>query len=250
MTSACAAALPVLNEGAGRLGISLSGEQHAQFTRYCELLREWSAHTNVTAIRTPDGIMRSLFLDALSLVPSVTALCDDPVFLRAVDIGAGAGFPSLPLKVVFPLWSVALIESVGKKTSFLTEVVDVLKLRAVRIHTHRAEDLARQPEFRERFDLAFARAVSGLPALLELSSPFVRVGGHLVFPKSGDVGAEIESARAAERRLGLHLFRVDDVDPLLGLGEGRKIVVYVKERQTPSGYPRRTGLAQSRPIHD
>lgn len=248
MTSSCSDALPILLEGARQLRLSLSAEQQSLFVDYCANLQEWSEHTNLTAIRTPEGIMRTLYLDALSLVPTIEDVGDPATWLRVVDVGAGAGLPSLPLKLVFPGWSLALVESVGKKSRFLSAVVEALGLDGVEVHARRAEELAHERQFRDTFDLALARGVSALPSLLELCGPLVRVGGHLILPKSGDVQAEIERAREAERRLGLRLRGTDSVPAELGLGEGRKIVIYKKVRSTPNGYPRRTGLAQSKPI--
>jgi 16S rRNA (guanine527-N7)-methyltransferase len=248
MTGGCAGALPLLLAGARQLRVPLGDEQQDRFIRYCSLLEEWNAHTNLSAIRTPEGVMRTLFLDSLSLAPTIVSICDEPARSRVVDIGTGAGLPSLPLNIVFPEWSLALVESVGKKTRFLSAAAGALQLNSVAVYNRRAEDMTREREFRDVYDLALARAVSALPVLVELCGPFVRVGGHLVFPKSGALEEEVEVAGEAGRRLGLRLLRVDPVDPELGLGEGRKIVVYVKERPTPSGYPRRTGLAQSRPL--
>lgn len=248
MIEPCRAALPELLNGTGALGLTLSEEQQDNLVRYCAVLREWSGHTNLTAVRTPEGIMRSLFVDSLSLVATIRAVCDAPAGLHVIDVGAGAGLPSLPLKIFFPDWTLTLVDSVGKKTRFLSAAVETLALSGVSVENRRAEDMARQPGFRDAYDLVVARAVSALPALLELCGPFARVGGHLVLPKSGAVEAEVGFAAEAERRLGLQLDRVDLVDPRLGLGEGRKLVVYAKLRPTPPGYPRRTGLAQSRPI--
>jgi 16S rRNA (guanine527-N7)-methyltransferase len=244
----CRKALPHLIDGARLLRLSLNSEQQQSFVQYCAILQEWNAHTNITGVRMPQQIMGALFLDSLTLAPTIVSVYSDASHLSVVDIGAGAGLPSLPLKILFPDWSLMLVDSVGKKTRFLSAAAEALGLTAVKVHTGRAEETGRRPEFRDMFDLAVARAVSALPSLLELCSPFVRVGGNLILPKSGDVDAEIESAAEAEHRLGLRLQRVDLVDPALGVGAGRKLVVYVKERPTPPGYPRRTGLAQSRPI--
>lgn len=248
MSDECERPLPILVAGARRLDITLDDAQEDAFLTYCRVLQEWSTHTNLTAIRTPDGIMLTLFLDSLSLAPTIGAVTDNPGRLRMIDIGAGAGFPSLPLKIVYPDWKLVLVESVGKKTRFLCEIVERLGLSGVSIHNQRAEELGHNAQFRDGFDVAVARAVSALPALLELCGPFVRMGGHVILPKSGPVEEEITAAQEAAQRLGLRLERVDDVDPSLGLGEGRAAVVYVKHGPTPPGYPRRTGLAQSRPI--
>jgi 16S rRNA (guanine527-N7)-methyltransferase len=244
----CRSALPVLLAGARTIGITLGSKQQEDFVRYCALLQEWNSRTNLTAIRTPEGMMQMLFLDALALIPVIRSVMDGVDGLRVIDVGAGAGFPSLPLKVVCPDWDLTLLEATGKKARFLEAVVGELELRRVTVINARAEDVGRDRHMRDGFDLVLARAVSALPSLVELCAPFARVGGTLVLPKSGAVAEEAVAAQEAARRLGVRLLSIEDVNPGLGLGDARAIVVYGKERPTPQGYPRRTGLAQSRPL--
>lgn len=244
----CRSALPVLLAGARTLGITLDSAQQEDFLRYCALLQEWKGRTNLTAIRTPAGTMQMLFLDALALIPVIRSAMDGVDGLRAIDVGAGAGFPSLPLKIVCPDWDLTLLEATGKKVRFLEAVVRELELPGVTVLNRRAEDAGRDRHMRDVFDLVLARAVSAMPSLVELCAPFAHVGGRLIFPKSGAVGDEVKAAQEAARRLGVRLLSIEDVNPGLGLGDARAIVVYGKERPTPQGYPRRTGLAQSRPL--
>ncbi|HZU13140.1 MAG TPA: 16S rRNA (guanine(527)-N(7))-methyltransferase RsmG [Chloroflexota bacterium] len=245
-SNSCAEAYPALSRGAELLGINLDDGQRDAFVRYCQLLLETNVHTNLTAIRDPAGVMSSLFLDALSL----TAALPDGFrgSIRCVDVGAGAGLPGLPLKIVFPDWSLTLVDSVGKKTKFLESVVRELGLSGVTVVNARAEEVGRRPAYRDRADLCVARALAAMPTLLELCAPLVRPGGLLLFPKTVGVDREVELAGEAARRLHVRLSSVDEVPGDLGLGEDRVVVVYEKTGPTPSGYPRRVGLAKSRPI--
>lgn len=240
-----------LVSGGGKLDISLDSEQARQFVRYCETLLLATRRVNLTAVRSPAGIMHTLFLDSLTISPAL------PERLRlasaahtpwVVDVGSGAGIPGIPLKIVYPHWSVELVESVGKKAGFLEMAVKEIGLGGVRVKNARAEELGRIADWRDAADLCLARAVAPLPALVELCGPLVRPGGLLAFPKSGDVMAETESAQAAAEALRVTLHHVSWVPEELGLGPDRAVVIYEKTEATPSGYPRRVGLAQVRPI--
>lgn len=242
--STCDAAYPALAAGARLLGIPLDDTQREAFVRYCDLLIATNRHTNLSAVREPEGVMRTLFLDALSLTIALPAAMRGPI--RCVDVGAGAGLPGLPLKIVYPAWALALIDSVGKKTAFLDTVVRELHLQQVTVVNARAEEVGRRPAYRDRADLCVARALAPMPTLLELCAPLVRPGGLLIFPKSAGVRHELDMAGEAARRLETRLAEVLPVPP--DLGHDHVIVVYEKSGATPPGYPRRVGLAKSRPI--
>lgn len=218
------------------------------FLGYCALLQETSRHTNLTAIRSPAAIMSTLFLDSLTLVLALPNWAIDGSPVRVVDVGTGAGFPGVPLKILFRAWRLTLIESVGKKARFLLDLSASLGLQSVEVINGRAEDVARETGRRETSDLCTARAVAPLATLLEYSAPFVRSEGLLLFPKSGNVTSEVEEAQAAAERLGAELQSITSVPETLGLGSGRVILSYRRSGNVPPGYPRRTGLARSRPI--
>ena len=245
----CAEALPLLVAGAETLGVSLSGAQRTQFVHYCHLLADSNTRINLTAVRSAPGIMRALLLDSLTIAPLLPEWLRSPSETpRVIDIGSGAGIPGLPLKIVHPHWRLTLVESVGKKARFLQQVAEEMQLSDVVTVNERAEGLGHRQDFRDCFDLCLARAVAGLPSLIELCAPFVRPGGLLAFPKGADAAAEVDQGRAAARRLRVDLLGTHTVPEEVGLGPERFVVVYQKLAVTPAGYPRRVGLAQSRPL--
>ena len=250
--SDCVAALHDLLVGAEMLCLGLTEEQRAQFIGYCRILSETNAKFNLTGVRSAEGIMRTLFLDSLSLASALPAVLTSPGALaapRVVDVGAGAGVPGLALKIVYPHWTLALIESLGKKARFLEMAVRHLQLVDVTVLAERAEEVARSEPWRDGADLCLARAVAPLPTLIELCAPLVRERGWLMLPKSGDLDKEVRTASKAMPLLRVELERIVPVPEDLGLGETRAIVVCRKTGPTPPAFPRRVGLAQSRPIH-
>lgn len=234
---------------AARLGIELNRRQLKQFQSYCALLLQANQRLNLTALKTPTGVMRTLILDSLTiadaLLPDLKGM-NGPI--RVVDVGTGAGVPGIPLKILFPRWSMLLVESVLKKAKFVREVAEALDLADVSVAHARAEEVGAMAQHRDAADLCLARAVSALPSLLELCAPLVKVGGLLVFPKSGDVKMECDSAEPAARALKVRLQQLYLVPDNVGLGKNRFVVVYRKSGSTPSAFPRRVGLATSRPI--
>lgn len=245
----CARALAELVEGARHLGLELGPAAQETFARYCQALSDANTRFNLTAVQSPGGIMRTLFLDSLTAVPALPPwLKERNRESRVVDVGAGAGIPGLPLKIVFPWWELALVESVGKKARFLEATVTELGLAGVTVVPRRTEELGGERGWRDAADLCLARAVAPLPTLLEYCAPLVRAGGLLALPKSGEVAEEVAAAEAAARALRVRLRDIVPVSAALNLGEHRAIVVYDKVGATPAGYPRRTGLARSRPI--
>jgi 16S rRNA (guanine527-N7)-methyltransferase len=249
--SDCVRALDGLLVGAQMLCLTLTAEQRAQFIGYCRILSETNAKFNLTGVRSAWGIMRTLFLDSLSMAIALPAVLTGPSALpapRVVDVGAGAGVPGLALKIVYPHWTLTLIESLGKKARFLEMAVRHLGLTGVTVLAERAEEVARREPWRDGADLCLARAVAPLPRLIELCAPLVRERGWLVLPKSGDLDTEVRMAGKAMSLLRVELERIVPVPEDLGLGETRAIVVCRKVGPTPPAFPRRVGLAKSRPI--
>lgn len=234
-----------LSQGAAQLGIELTRHQLDQFETYYRELADWNQRMNLTSITRYEEVQVKHFLDSLTLVLAV-AVGRIPGF-TVIDVGAGAGLPGVPLKIAFPDIALTLLDSVGKKTRFLQHLVQTLGLGEVAIHTGRAEELARRPELREGFDLALARGVSRLPALLEYTLPFCKIGGRLVAWKHGGIQQELTDAAAAINALG---GRLDSVYPvtITGLTDDRVLVAVDKVKPTPDRYPRRAGVPARQPI--
>jgi len=229
--------------GARVLGLPMSPHQLAQFERYAADLVEWNRRANLTTIVDPLDIVRKHFLDSLS----VLSVCDPDLGARIVDVGSGAGFPGLPLRIARPDLHVTLLEATRKKCDFLRHVVGVLALDNVHVVNARAEDAARDAAHRERYDVSVARAVAEAPTLLEILLPFVKVGGCALAMKSGGVEAEVERAGAAIAALGGRVQRIAPVN-VPGIDEPRYVVVVDKVTPTPDKYPRRAGMPHKRPI--
>ncbi|MBO0794735.1 MAG: 16S rRNA (guanine(527)-N(7))-methyltransferase RsmG, partial [Ktedonobacteraceae bacterium] len=191
-----------------------------QFLRYRQELLEWNTRFNLTAIKDPQEVLIKHFLDSLSLL----AVFDQPR-ARVLDIGSGAGFPGLPLKIVRPGWQVTLLEATGKRVTFLRHIVDVLQLEDVSFVQGRAEDVGRQQDLRAAFDLVTARAVAALPTLLEYCAPFSRAGGLIVLPKKGELADEMEAGCRAAGQLGA-AFKADTAVTLPGLDDDRRLLVW------------------------
>ncbi len=252
MASDCNDRMALLSEGAEALGISLSGDQLARFDLYYRELAEWNRRANLTAITGREETQVKHFLDSLTVcLPFQEGANGKREGLtgneRAIDIGAGAGFPGLPLKLAFPDLELHLVESVGKKTAFLEHIVDALALRGVTVHTGRAETLARQPELRESFDLALVRGVARLSLLLEYALPFCRAGGFAIALKHGGLEDELAGARFALSELGGCEAGVYPV-ALPGLMDNRVVAAFEKTAVTPERYPRRVGIPAKRPL--
>lgn len=223
--------------------LSLNPKQIQQFTLYEKLLLEWNEKFNLTAIRDVPGIRTKHFLDSLS----VSRLFTKTFPTSLMDIGTGAGFPGIPLKIVFPQLHLALVESVGKKSAFCQLVVDELALSCTEVLTGRAEDLAHQNKYRERFDMVVARAVANMPVLVEYLLPFARVGGKMIAQKGISAHEETQSAGHAMKVLGGELENVHPV-VLPGVSDERFLVVIKKTAATPPLYPRRSGLPSKKPL--
>jgi 16S rRNA (guanine527-N7)-methyltransferase len=195
------------------------------------------------AIRNPQEIRTKHFLDSLTCVQALR----DTTVERLIDIGCGAGFPGIPLKIIFPKMQLTLVESVGKKVEFCRHVVRTLGLAGVEVLHERAEVLGQLPTHREKYDWAVARAVAILPVLAEYLLPLVRVGGRMLAMKGENGPAEAHAAEHALRVLGGHLRQLITVT-LPGVVEERYLVVVDKIAATPGGYPRRVGMPTKKPI--
>ncbi len=224
------------------LELELTPGQLAAFDTYARLLREWNERFNLTAITDDEGIQVKHFLDSLSVLKVLPA---GP--LRLIDVGTGAGFPGLPLKLVRPELTLTLVEATGKKITFLEAVVGELGLRGVTAVKARAEEIGQDRAHRERYDWAVARAVAELPVLLEYLLPLVKVGGRALAQKGATAPAETKAAQTAASRLG---GRLNELVPLTlpGLPDPRYLVVYDKTAATPKQYPRRAGVPSKAPI--
>ena len=224
-------------------GVNLSPAQLTAFEVFEQELLEWNSRINLTAIRHPDEIRTKHFLDSLSCL----LVLRDPLPVRMIDIGTGAGFPGIPLKIALPNLKITLVESVGKKADFCRHIVQVLKLDQVDVVQARAEELGVDQNHRERYDWAVARAVANMPTLSEYLLPLVRVGGAVLAQKGESGPAEIHGADRAVKFLGGQLRKLQKIN-LPGIAEDRYLIVLDKCATTPPGYPRRVGLPSKKPI--
>jgi 16S rRNA (guanine527-N7)-methyltransferase len=224
------------------VGITLTARQVNAFERYEEALLDWNSRFNLTAIRDVEGIRSKHFLDSLSCLLVVRDKS-----ARLIDIGTGAGFPGIPLKIVLRDLHLTLVESVGKKAEFCRHVVKLLKLENVEVVQARAEELGQNPKYREKYDWAVARAVANMPALVEYLLPLVRIGGAAISQKGENGPAEAHSAEKATRMMGGSLRQLHPV-MLPGVAEERYLIVVDKIAATPPQYPRRVGLPAKSPL--
>lgn len=225
------------------LGVHLSTQQRAAFDCYERELQDWNARFNLTAIRDEDGIRAKHFLDSLTCA---LAWRDAPP-TSLIDVGTGAGFPGLPLKIFQPALQLCLVESVGKKAEFCRHITAALGMEKVNILTARAEEVGQMVAYREHFDWAVGRAVANLPILAEYLLPLVRLGGGVVAQKGATGPAEAHASEHAIHLLGGRLRQLVKVD-LPGVAEERYLVVIDKVAATPPNYPRRVGIPAKKPL--
>jgi 16S rRNA (guanine527-N7)-methyltransferase len=233
--------------GAGKLGIELDARQVEQFELYYRELIEWNTRINLTAITDYHSVQAKHFLDSLTVASVLSAQGVANSDFRIVDIGTGAGFPGLPLKILFPQPRLVLLESTAKKVTFLQHVIRKLELENVEVVNNRAEEAARLPLYREQFALVLSRAVASLPTLVELILPFCRVSGRCIVQKKGEIEHEVNSAKEAISVLGGKLEEIRAIE-LEEFSDARYLIIIDKMRPTPDRYPRRAGLPKRRPI--
>lgn len=238
------------------LGIILSYNQTEQFIKYYELLTEWNSFMNLTAITDFNEVLKKHFIDSLSIVKAVKDIDGYDFFemnvnsdssISIIDVGTGAGFPGIPLKIVFPHIKLTLLDSLQKRIKFLDKVILELSLKDVNTVHGRAEDYARPDKLRERYDLAVSRAVANLSTLSEYCIPFVRVGGKFISYKSEKLREEISDAEKAVSILGGRIQK--QVDYTLPSSDiYRNLLLIDKITKTPESFPRKAGLPAKEPI--
>lgn len=223
--------------------VHLTGRQVMALINYEKELVAWNQKFNLTAIRDVESIRVKHFLDSYSCVLAWKA--NPP--LRLVDVGTGAGFPGIPLKIVYPTMQVTLVESVGKKAMFCQHVIQTLGLEGIEVIQTRAEDLGQNPAHRESYDWAVARAVANLNILSEYLLPLVKVGGTMLAQKGESGPAEAQSAEKAMKLLGGKLKQLIPVE-LPGVPDDRFLVLVDKVAATPPKYPRKAGIPMKMPL--
>lgn len=231
----------LLIAGLRELGVAECPSAADNLLRYSEILREKNKVMNLTAITDPTEIVTRHFLDCAALAPYM------PQDGRVLDVGTGAGFPGIPLKIAFPEVEVVLLDSLNKRVKFLNEVIGQLGLSKITAVHGRAEDFARQKDYREQFDLVVSRAVANLSSLSEYCLPYVKVGGRFVSYKSGKLNEELAAAQKA-----IHVLGGEAKEPvyfqLTGTEDERSFVCIEKGKATPKKYPRKAGTPAKEPI--
>ena len=223
--------------------IILTDQQKAQFERYFELLVEWNEKINLTAITEKEEVYLKHFYD--SIAPILHGLIANQE-IKLLDIGAGAGFPSLPMKILYPQLDVTIIDSLNKRINFLQLLAEELGLEGVHFYHGRAEDFAQDKKFRAQFDIVTARAVARMQVLSELTIPYLKVGGKLLALKASNAPEELTESKNA---LNLLFSKVEDnISYTLPNGDPRYITVVEKKKETPNKYPRKAGMPNKRPL--
>lgn len=229
-----------LTKRAMQFGVNLLEEQQNQFYQYMQLLLEWNEKMNLTAITEPQEILTKHFIDSISVVPYIKE--GDKI----LDIGTGAGFPGIPLKIVLPQNSFTLLDSLNKRIHFLQEVVEQLKLENIEAVHGRAEEFCKEDR-REGYHIVVSRAVAKLNVLLEYMLPFTKVGGKCICMKALEIEEELEDAKKAIEILGGTIEKVEEIT-LEDTDITRKLVIVKKIKETPKKYPRKAGTPSKEPI--
>lgn len=223
------------------IGIELTDSQLNAFETYYDMLIERNKVMNLTAITEFDEVMNKHFLDSVYLFRSIELKAD----YKLIDIGTGAGFPGIPLKIVFPELKITLLDSLNKRVGFLNDVIDELNLNDIEAIHGRAEDIARDKAYRASYDIAVSRAVANLSTLSEYCLPFVKIGGKFVSYKSGDCADEVDNAKAAIHLLG---GKINKIDEFSYSNNSRSFIVIDKVMNTSNKYPRKAGLPSKKPL--
>lgn len=221
--------------------IKINDEQIKKFMNYMNLLLEWNEKINLTAITQPEEVKLKHFVDSLTVLKYIN---DDD---KVIDIGTGAGFPGIPLKIMNENTKITLLDSLNKRINFLNIVIETLNLRNIQAIHGRAEEIARNKLYREKYDVAVSRAVANLSTLTEYMLPFVKIGGKCICMKGANVNEELERAQNAIKELGGEIERVDNFY-LSDNDNERNIIVIKKIKETKSKYPRKAGTPSKEPL--
>jgi 16S rRNA (guanine527-N7)-methyltransferase len=237
--------LSILADGARDLGVDLSAHQLDQFQSYYDVLTDWAQRVSLTTVRDEEGIQRRHFLESIALIP---VLAEEGLSLRdrsLIDVGSGAGIPGIPLKIIEPSLRLTLVEAKQRKAEFLEALLPQLGFDDVTVLTRRAEEAGRDPNQREQYDFAVAKALAPLRTLLELTLPFVQMGGVVIAPKGKEAEREAKEARDALETLNGALRIVAGL-PLTE--QGQSVILVDKPLPTPQRFPRRPGIPAKRPL--
>lgn len=231
----------IFNNYLEKLNLTLTEEQIEKFYNYMNLLIEWNKKINLTAIVEPKGIILKHFIDSLTIEKYIKK------GENIIDVGTGAGFPGIPLKIAREDLKITLADSLNKRINFLNEVINKLNLKDIEtIHT-RAEELGKNKKYREKFDIATSRAVANMSTLSEYLIPFIKVKGRCICMKSSDIDTELENAKKAINILGCEIESKDKFD-LPNSDLGRSVIILRKVKNTPSKFPRKAGTPAKEPI--
>lgn len=225
------------------LNIEVTEQMHAQFNKYYELLIEWNKVMNLTSITDYDEVNSKHFIDSLSIVKAI----DLKQNLSIIDVGTGAGFPGIPIKIAFPNVKVTLLDSLNKRVKFLNTVIDELGLEDISAIHGRAEDFSKQINHREQYDLCVSRAVANLSTLSEYCLPYTKIGGYFISYKSGNVDEELNYSKNAIKLLGGNIRKIVKFE-LPGTDAKRSFVIIEKTGKTPKKYPRKAGMPAKDPL--
>ncbi|MBQ5919080.1 MAG: 16S rRNA (guanine(527)-N(7))-methyltransferase RsmG [Lachnospiraceae bacterium] len=238
--------LKIFYKGLEELGIELSEKQIDQFIKYYEMLVEKNKVMNLTAITEFNEVIVKHFIDSLALV-KVVDKDDLSNGISIIDIGTGAGFPGIPLKIAFPNINITLLDSLNKRINFLKEVSDELGFEGIDFIHGRSEDFGRNPQFREKFDICVSRAVANLATLSEFCVPFVKVGGSFISYKAGDCGEEVKESMKAVEKMGGKI--INQLEYMVPTSDLNRVLLFIeKEKATPKSFPRKAGTPAKEPI--
>jgi 16S rRNA (guanine527-N7)-methyltransferase len=237
--------LSILVDGARELGVTISDSQLAQFQRFYDILIDWAERVSLTAVKDEEGVQRRHYLESAALLP---ILADEGLSLEGaslVDVGSGSGIPGVPLKILVPSLQLTLVEAKQRKVEFLQAVLPDIGLEDVKVLTRRAEEAAHDPREREQYDFAVAKALAPVRTLVELTLPFLRMGGTVIAPKGKGAAQEVKEAETALQTLNGSLRAVE---PLRLAEPAQTVVLVTKDLPTPQRFPRRPGMPAKRPL--